>query len=350
MNKFVTPLIGIMIAYGCFHVFSQDTTQTTNSNEIPAYLGETFKLWMKSHNKSYTSEAEFKHRLSIFVDNYNALPELRKTRTHQVGLTKFSDLTTQEFLTKYGGVFPSQKPIPTTFRARSGDRIAASSTPVDHSTKIVEVKDQASCGSCWAFSSNAALEFAYNTANRVPAESLVSLSEQELVDCCAESHGCNGGMIDFAMEYVKSQGLTSEEAYPYLAKNGKCNTKDKPRVIGTKDMGWFIDVPAYDGVELEKAVSTNIVAITVDATDLKTYVGGVITFAFFNGINHGVAIVGYGTDSVTGIDYFKIRNSWGTGWGESGYFRVARDTNVPGIGVMGIRTNPTYPIIYEHQD
>ena len=157
-------------------------------------------------------------------------------------------------------------------------------------------------------------------------------------------------MIDFAMDYVKSQGLSSEEAYPYKAANGKCNTKDKPRVIGTTDMVEYIDVPAYDGVELEKAVSTNIVAITVDATDLKTYVGGVITFAFFNGINHGVAIVGYGTEEGSDLDYYKIRNSWGTGWGEKGYFRVAREPTVPGIGVMGIRTNPTYPILQEHQE
>ena len=346
MNKFITPLIGMIVAFGCFHVFSSpDATQSPNNIAIPAYLGETFKLWMKSHNKSYATDAEFKHRLTIFVDNYTALPELRKTRTHQVGLTKFSDLTTNEFLTKYGGVLKSQKPIPTSFRAHSGVRSRGSTTPVDHSDKIVEVKDQAACGSCWAFSSNAALEFAYNTANRVPADKLASLSEQELVDCCAESNGCNGGMIDFAMDYVKSQGLSSEASYPYKAMNGKCDTKDKPRVIGTTDMVKYIDVPAYDGIELEKAVSTNIVAITVDATDLKTYVGGVITFAFFNGINHGVAIVGYGTESGTDLDYYKIRNSWGTGWGEGGYFRVAREPTVPGIGVMGIRTNPTYPIL-----
>ena len=356
MNKFIVPLIvGLALAFSCFQVFdttSSDSLKFTENSETPAYLGETFKLWMKRFNKSYTSEAEFKHRLGIFIKNYTALPELRKPRTHKVGLTIFSDLTKEEFLIKYGGQFSPKDAIPSTFKTPNPkDRLASATiTPVDHRNKLVGIKDQSSCGACWAFATNAGLEYAFNTVNSVPSDSLASLSEQELVDCTSPTTGCQGGAMELAIQYVMGSGVSSEASYPYIINNGQCDLTGRPRVVASQDILNYIRIPTGDGVSLERAVADSVVQITVDATDLFTYVGGVIKSASYTQVNHAVAIVGYGTDSGTGVDYYSVRNSWGTWWGEEGYFRVIREPLVPGLGVLGIRYTPYYPILQKHQE
>ena len=203
---------------------------------------------------------------------------------------------------------------------------------------VTEVKNQETCGSCWAFSSTGAIESAY----ALKTGELINLSEQELIDCI-RLEGCNGGEMEDAFKYVESNPLCSDLEEPYEATNDEC-------VIchdGIK-IDECISVPSGNQTALKMAVSRGPVSVAIEADTVifQEYSGGIINSdKCGTELDHGVLIVGYGEEDR--LPFWIVKNSWGREWGEEGYVRIARDISgdiTP--GVCGISLQPSYPVIY----
>lgn len=172
---------------------------------------------------------------------------------------------------------------------------------------------------------------------------LVSLSEQQLLDCSTENHGCDGGDIDEAFEYIRqSNGITSEANYPYQGSEGDCQASENADNSAAHITG-YEDVPANSEEALLQAVSQQPVSVAVDATNFQFYSGGVLSDNCGTDLNHGVLVVGYGT-AEDGTSYWLVKNSWGEDWGEKGYLRILRDSGTEG-GLCGIAMQASYPTI-----
>jgi C1A family cysteine protease len=216
-------------------------------------------------------------------------------------------------------------------------------TSVDWSAKgaVTPIKNQEQCGSCWAFSTTGSVEGAWFLAKG----ELVSLSEQQLVDCSGPegNQGCNGGLMDYAFEYIiKNKGITTEAAYPYTAADGTCQAAGKP-VEAT--LSGYKDVSPNSETALLTAIAQQPVSVAVEADQsvFQFYSGGVMDSACGTALDHGVLAVGYGTD--TGKDYYKVKNSWGADWGEKGYIRLGRGAKFNPSGQCGIQMDPSYPVV-----
>ena len=200
--------------------------------------------------------------------------------------------------------------------------------------------DKKNAGSCWAFSAVAAME----GITQLSTGKLISLSEQELVDCdtSGEDQGCSGGLMDDAFKFIEqNHGLTTEANYPYAGTDGTCNRK-KAAHPAAKING-YEDVPANNEKALQKAVAHQPIAVAIDAggSEFQFYSSGVFTGQCGTELDHGVAAVGYGT-SDDGMKYWLVKNSWGTGWGEEGYIRMQRDVTAM-EGLCGIAMQASYP-------
>jgi len=206
---------------------------------------------------------------------------------------------------------------------------------------VADVKNQGSCGSCWAFSTVVSIEGQHAKSTGT----LATLSEQNLVDCVKGVRlpndtstccmGCQGGLMDDAFSYLVSSqhgAIDTEAAYPYTGRSGSCSF-DASHSGAT--VGAWTDVPQGDEDALLDAVATvGPVSIAVDASiGWQLYFGGIMHGWLCSSnpkrMDHGVAIVGYGTER--GTDYWIVRNSWGAGWGEHGYARVVRGKNACGL-------------------
>jgi C1A family cysteine protease len=213
---------------------------------------------------------------------------------------------------------------------------------------VTPVKDQGQCGSCWSFSTTGALEGAYY----VKYGKLESFSEQELVDCDTLSngggdHGCRGGLMDNAFSWInKNGGLCSEKEYPYKSgetKSGGSCDKSCSIVEGSK-VAHFTDVKKNSDESMMEALSkqTISIAIQADDRDFQLYKSGVFTGSCGTQLDHGVLVVGYGT--LDGEDYYLIKNSWSTSWGDSGYIKLGRGQQYnSGSGQCGMLMQASYP-------
>jgi len=213
---------------------------------------------------------------------------------------------------------------------------------------VSKVKNQGRCGSCWAFSTTGAIE-----ANmRINNYSIDRLSEQELVDCSPENHGCNGGLMHLAFNYViENDGLTSNEIYNYTAKDGKCqytcsannqtNTTEIIKIDGSNIRNYKFTIPR-SVIDLKASLKRGPICIALDASPLefRFYSEGVIDIPSRNNsrINHAVLLTGY-SENVNG-SYWIIQNSWGKNWGDKGYAKI-RIKN--GDGVLLSQLYGVYP-------
>jgi len=234
------------------------------------------------------------------------------------------------------GLKPKAKKVNTATRNLRASVNVPSSKDWSSTDAVTGVKDQGQCGSCWAFSTTGALEGLYYNQNY----SQRSFSEQQLMDCSG-SYGnmsCNGGLMDNAFEYIETQGLTDESNYPYTAQDGySCETYN---ITNGFKISSYVDV-ADSQTDLVSAIALQPVAVAINANPIQLYTEGIFNdWSCSDQIDHGVLAVGYGTDA--GQDFFKIKNSWGGSWGESGYFRVARRDF--GSGICGCTTNASYPV------
>ncbi|KAF5185465.1 Cysteine proteinase [Thalictrum thalictroides] len=265
-----------------------------------------YESWLVKNGKNYNALGEKEKRFEIFKDNLRFIDEHNsEDHTYKVGLNKFADLTNEEYRKIYLGTkvdpFRSvSKPRSTRYAVGVGDELPKSIDWREKGAVVTEVKNQGSCGSCWAFSTVAAVE----GINKIVTGDLISLSEQELVDCdTSYDSGCNGGLMDYAFEFImKNGGIDTEDDYPYKGVDGKCDQARKNARVVTID--GYEDVPANDEKALQKAVAHQPVSVAIEAGGraFQLYHSGVFTGRCGTDLDHGVVAVGYGTDN--GVDYW----------------------------------------------
>merc|ERR1719450_1660916 len=261
----------------------------------------------------------------------------------KLGVTRFADLTADEFGNSHFGI---AKPAEMwgSLPNLGEHQVSNASLPasVDWTTKgaVTPVKNQAQCGSCWSFSTTGSLEGAWEIATGKQTV----LSEQQFVDCDKVDEGCNGGLMDNAFKYAEQNALCTEGSYSYEGRAGTCRATSCTVGIPKGGVTGYKDVAKDDMNALMEAVAQQPVSIAIEA-DLPTfqlYKSGVLSTICGANLDHGVLAVGYGNDA--GKDYWKVKNSWGTTFGEAGYIRLLRGKS--GAGECGLLSGPpSYPVV-----
>jgi len=297
-----------------------------------------------SFAKVYATQEEHDRRFEVFRANHKFIENFPTNRGFTVGHNEFSDLTNEEFRARYNGMNISRIPHATSrFSSRFSVKTRAPAS-VDWRTKgaVTGVKNQGQCGSCWSFSATGSMEGAWF----IKQGSLVSLSEQNLVDCSTAqgNEGCNGGLMDQAFQYVISNnGIDTEASYPYTA-TGPNTCEYNPQNKGAT-ISNFHDIPSGSESALLTAVwqvGPTSVAIDASQQSFQFYSGGVYNEPACSStqLDHGVLAIGYGMYQ-SSTAYWLVKNSWGTSWGLNGYIMMSRDLN----NQCGIATAASYPIV-----
>jgi len=314
------------------------------STTFPDATRRQFEQYMKTYNKNYSHD-EFPTRYLKFRMNMFELAQRQKANPHaHYNVTKFFDMSKDEFRSYPCGVpklsqLDSLRPgfVPN----MNTDPIPNIDVPdnFDWTTKgaVTPIKNQQQCGSCWAFSTIGNIEGVWNLAGN----KLTSLSEQQEVSCSTTDYGCGGGWPFWAMTDMIASPyngrIDTEKGYPYKSgngDNGQCTFK-------TSDVGATIKSyksycteqtsPCLETQMQQLLVTYGPLSVCLDATPMQYYQGGIDNPADCdpNAIDHCVTMVGYGVDN--GVAFWKIKNSWGTDWGENGYYRLIRGTGACGI-------------------
>ncbi|XP_063147039.1 procathepsin L-like [Candoia aspera] len=321
--------------------------RTFSAAQDPA-LDQDWNDWKSTHVKVYRQGEESFQR-DIWERNLRLIREHNREAdlgnyTYWLGMNHLGDLTREEFNRKLNGL----RPDPAEPWGSNVTWLQESASPevpkhVDWrpSGYVTPIKDQGNCGSCWAFSATGALEALHFKETR----RLVSLSEQNLVDCSWEqgNEGCDGGYMNWAFNYVRdNKGINSEHTYPYKAKDGPCRCDPQDRVVRCAGL---VNITKHSERALEQAVArTGPVSVGVDASEFMFYRSGIF---FRKGcgkfLNHGMLVVGY--SSITGNKkikkYWILKNSWSKTWGESGYMRLARRAH----NHCGVASMASYPFL-----
>jgi hypothetical protein len=302
-----------------------------------AAMATQFMEYVIINNKSYITSEEFAARKDLWKKTDDFIKEHNASGSKfTVGHNQFSDWTDHERSSMLGYIAPEAETEPVWLEPTNADSVnwvtAGAVTPV---------KDQGQCGSCWTFSSTGALE----GAHQIATGTLLSFSEQQIVDCANLRHGymsfgCNGGNQSVAFSYLEKHMAELETVYPYTAKNGTC--------AYNKDSATAVDVSTYTNVtkdnvdQMKAAVAKQPVSVSIEADKMvfQHYTSGVFDSSECGTkLDHAVLVAGYGTDSA-GTPYWIMKNSWGTTWGEKGYMQVQI---VDGAGICGIQMGPLYP-------
>nr|AAD29130.1 cysteine proteinase 1 precursor [Clonorchis sinensis] len=302
------------------------TTQVEPDNARALY--EEFKL---KYKKTYSNDDD-ELRFEIFKDNLLRAKRLQEMEqgTAQYGVTQFSDLTSEEFKTRYlrmrfDGPIVSEDPSPEEDVTMDNEKFDWR----EHGA-VGPVLDQGKCGSCWAFSviGNVEGQWFRKTGD------LLALSEQQLVDCDHLDKGCNGGYPPKTYgEIEKMGGLELASDYPYTGVDGICYMNQSKFVAYVNES---TVLPLSEKIQAQKLKEIGPLSSALNAVLLQFYLGGIIFPIPFlcnpHGLNHAVLTVGYGTEF--GIPYWIVKNSWGVGFGEKGYFRIFRGAGTCGINLV----------------
>ncbi|CAL5028646.1 unnamed protein product [Urochloa decumbens] len=300
--------------------------------------------WMAKYGRVYSDAAEKAWRFEVFKANVDFIESVN-AGNHKFWLeaNQFADLTDDEFrATRTGYKLPAGKDRRTAAFRYANVSLDDLPDSIDWRAKgaVTPIKNQGECGCCWAFSTVASMEGVV----KLSTGKLISLSEQELVDCDVNGmdQGCDGGEMDDAFQFIiDNGGLTTESNYPYTAADGTCNSGKASNDAAS--INGFEDVPANDEASLRKAVANQPVSVAVDGGDshFRFYKGGVLSGTCGTELDHGIAAVGYGV-AADGTKYWLMKNSWGTSWGEGGYIRMERDV-ADEEGLCGLAMQPSYP-------
>jgi len=312
---------------------------------ISDLLKDEWEAFKSHHSKSYLNEIEERFRMKIYLENRQRIAKHNKDPENEFTLkiNQYGDLLPHEFKSVMNGYRMD-------LRRNRTDESIVFLTPehyceapksVDWREKgyVTPVKDQGQCGSCWSFSATGALEGQHMRKTG----KLISLSEQNLVDCSTAegNEGCNGGLMDNAFRYVKkNKGIDTEVSYPYEGEDDKCRFKKSD--VGADDKG-FVDVPEGNIKALKIALATvGPISIAIDASHetFQFYESGVYYEKKCSSteLDHGVLLVGYGTEN--GKNYWLVKNSWGEKWGDGGYIKMSMKNNN-----CGVATQASYPLV-----
>jgi len=323
-----STLFGVLALLACAAAFTEKEYE------------QAFTNWMVKYEKSYAPEELF-YRFEVYkstldwVTNYNAQPN----QTAVMETNQFADLTSAEFKLIFNGFKPElargdKKRM--TSLADLGEPTYPGSLDWRNKGAVTPVKNQGQCGSCWAFSTTGSVEGAI----AIKHGTLTSLSEQCLMDCSVKygNMGCSGGLMDNAFKFAEANGIATEAAYPYTAKDGTCKTFT---ASANSKITSYKDVAHGSASALGSAVDIGPVSVAIEAdqASFQNYKSGVLSSGCGTSLDHGVLVVGYGTDSSVNKDYWTVKNSWGVTWGENGYIRLDRAGDV-----CGILNEPSYPI------
>jgi len=282
-----------------------------------------FVKFMQDYSKAYESPAETFNRFNLFKANLDFVrAENAKNMTYWLGINEFSDLSDDEFLATHTGHLGVDNSIRDEIELTGEE-----ANDVDWRGKgaVTPIKNQGSCGSCWAFSATGAVEGYWF----LKQGSLISFSEQQLVDCCKSScSGCNGGQESNAIAWSGQKGQCKGADYPYTGRDGSCKSTCTPVAKG------FGVKRAAGEASLVSGLNSLPVAVAVAANAWRNYKGGVFSGPCPGGLNHAVLAVGYTAD------YFIVKNSWGTSWGTSGYIYMKRGMNP---SLCGVGKEPSWP-------
>jgi cathepsin L len=360
-----------------------------------------FESFMKKYDRHYATEFEKGKRFQIFSENVDIIYATNaKNLSYKLGVTRDSDRTFEEWRAEHinGGLKPQLTATKDRPRFTAPKNFKAADS-VDWSKKggVTSVKNQGTCGSCWTFSAVGALEGAMHIAGRT----LQDLSMQDILACDTGGNGCGGGSMPQAFEWVEQNGITALKDEPYLCQDasssecklmtcgactkrtgetcifgkcykvngtvcnkddsiihrcecpddqcysdGVCATPSKPEslALAVGDVTTYTDVDqTEDALEAAVAQQPVSVAIEADQSVFQQYTGGVLTNdACGSQLDHGVLVVGYGVDK--GQKYWKVKNSWGSDWGEDGYIRIEKGSASSG-GECGIRKMASFPTV-----
>lgn len=305
------------------------------------HIFQQFQTFMKTHNKKYATVEEFQDRFEIFKQNYQKIDlhqkmlyEGHKTATYDMGVTEFFDITPEEFSKTHLTLDISQlqrlkaSKSAKTIMPHYKNGTAPESVDWRDQGVVSPVKNQGHCGSCWAFSAIGNIEAVY----KIKTGKNQLFSEQQLVDCDSVDHGCRGGLMEYAYEYLEKNGVMSDDSYPYRGRSNKCDYDSKN--VKAKVNGYhFVGTQEEDQIK-QLLFENGPFAIAINASPLQFYLWGVFNPWFEwicnpKSLNHGVLLVGYGIDGNT--PYWIVKNSWGSHWGEKGYFRL-----IAGKGACGV--------------
>ena len=296
-----------------------------------------YMQYVAQFNKQANSVDEFQMRLSQFQQTDEFIRANNESNsTHVAGHNQFSDWTFAEYKAILGyrrGEKDSKKNIKI-FEETNADE-------VNWVTKgaVTPVKDQGQCGSCWAFSTTGSLE----GAHQVKTGELLSFSEQQLVDCAGTkygNYGCNGGLQDNAYKYYEAgYNAELETTYGYTGKDGTCQYDESSTTSVT--VSSYVDVTPSNPSQMKAALNQQPLAVAIEADKFvfQTYKSGVLTSSKCGTtLDHAVLAVGYGTED--GQDYWLVKNSWNTTWGDKGYIKLGMDSS---NGACGVQMDPNQP-------
>jgi hypothetical protein len=326
--------------------------------QVNSSIIDRFHDWFNQYNIPFRDEQHLAHIFDNWLSNEKFIQESNtQNHSYTLGHNAYSGMSTEEFgefmgfISNQNGYLRGSSP---TVLQDEIFNVSALPTSIDWRTKnaVTPVKNQGNCGSCYSFSSTGALEGIYS----IKTGKLVSFSEQQIVDCdngLTKAHGCNGGIMDQVFSYISSNGgLCSEQTYPYVSgttqKAGTCQTSC-PLITGSKISKYTDVIPNSDNAMMTALSQQPVsVAIEADQREFQLYKSGVFTGSCGANLDHGVLLVGYGSQN--NQDYYILKNSWDVTWGQSGYILLARgndpSTNKPynnGAGQCGVLSQGSYP-------
>ncbi|XP_077143518.1 cathepsin W-like isoform X1 [Ranitomeya variabilis] len=308
---------------------------------IHAVLGKAelkeFEKFIKRYNKAYKSPEEYRYRLSVFTANLKDARRLQKEErgTAKYGVTKFSDLTDEEFTRNtltYVDALPSN----------NVKQLKVEAAPVHESCDwrkagvISKAKNQSICGSCWAFTAVGNIEAQWGILGHP-----VNLSVQQVLDCGPCEAGCRGAYIwDAYITVMKLQGLVNERDYEYVGVTQKCRSTTSSKTF----IYDFLMLPKNEHAMANYLKNNGTIAVAINNSLLKDYVGGVIEQKSCEpyAVNHAVLLVGYHLKDKK-QPHWILKNSWGEDWGENGFFKLHFGSNMCGVTTWPLSAVVTYP-------